>query len=103
MGFREIIRIVEEEKDVDKVVDGKKVTEKKKWSYFELSDYKWWTYKEVGQKVHQAGSALIKAGVDNTKVFNVYSSTSPRWQVIANGKQSTSNRSQPPPRLAFSV
>lgn len=81
---------------MDKVVDGKKTTEKKKWSYFELSDYKWWTYKQVGDKIHQAGSALRKTGVEKGKVFNIYSSTSPRWQVMANGQSSERARRPQP-------
>lgn len=28
------------------IVGGKEVTEKKTWSYWHLSDYKWMTYKE---------------------------------------------------------
>lgn len=84
-GYRDTVRVIEEEKEVTKTVGGEQVKEKKKWSYFELSDYKWWTYKEVGQKVNQAGSALVHSGLSRERVFNIYASTSPKWQVIANG------------------
>ena len=38
LGWRDIVDIHEEEKEVKKVVGGKEVTEKKKWKYFQLSD-----------------------------------------------------------------
>jgi hypothetical protein len=71
--------------NVGQMVGGKEVTEKKTWSYWHLSDYKWWTYKELAAVVKQAGSALVKTGHSKDTIFNIYSSTSPRWQVMANG------------------
>ncbi len=47
VGWRDVISIHEEEKEVKKTVDGKEVTEKKKWKYFELSDYKYMNYIEL--------------------------------------------------------
>jgi long-chain acyl-CoA synthetase len=58
LGWRDTIRMVEEEKEV--VKDG--VKEMKKWSYFELSEYKWWTYSELAEVVKQASSALVETG-----------------------------------------
>lgn len=39
LGWRDVIGTVSEDKEVVKVVGGKKVTETKTWTYFELSDY----------------------------------------------------------------
>ena len=75
LGWRDVVRIVEEEKEVTKFVDGKEVTEKKKWKYFELSDYKYISYVEVKEAVSEIGRALISLGVEKGDVFNVYAQT----------------------------
>ncbi|GAA5969832.1 hypothetical protein JCM11641_008054 [Rhodosporidiobolus odoratus] len=84
LGWRDVIDVVKEDKEVKKVVSGKETTEKKTWSYFHLSDYKWWTYKQFSDIVGEVGSALVKVGCSKDTIFNIYSATSPRWQVLAN-------------------
>ncbi|KAI6142947.1 acetyl-CoA synthetase-like protein [Pisolithus tinctorius] len=64
LGWRNIVSIHEEEKEVKKVVAGKEITEKKKWKYFELSDYQYLSFIE-----------------DN--VFNIYAQTSANWQLMS--------------------
>ncbi|KAF4611844.1 hypothetical protein D9613_003770 [Agrocybe pediades] len=83
LGWRDIIRTIEEEKEVKKMVDGKEVTEKKKWKYFELSDYKYISFIELKEAVAEVGRALIHLGVATEDVFNVYAQTSPNWQIMA--------------------
>ncbi|KDR78211.1 hypothetical protein GALMADRAFT_1307016 [Galerina marginata CBS 339.88] len=85
LGWRDVVKTVEEEKDVTKVVDGKEVTEKKKWKYFELSDYKYISFIEVKEAVSEVGRALVHLGVSKDDVFNVYAQTSPNWQLMAHG------------------
>lgn len=85
LGWRDLVRMIEEEKEVKKVVAGVESVEKKKWSYFELSDYKYWTYAEFAAIVKKVGSALVETGHTKDTIFNIYSGTSPRWQVMANG------------------
>jgi long-chain acyl-CoA synthetase len=75
LGWRDIVDIHEEEKEVKKVVDGKEVTEKKKWKYFQLSDYKYLSYVEVEVAVSEVGRALIHLGVTTDDIFNIYSQT----------------------------
>lgn len=75
MGWREIISIHEEEKEVKKVVDGKEITEKKKWKYFELSDYQYLNYIEVKDYVNSLARALVDIGISSDDVFNVYAQT----------------------------
>nr|BBE10601.1 long-chain acyl-CoA synthetase [Rhodotorula toruloides] len=84
LGWRETVDVIKEDKEVKKIVGGKEVTETKTWSYFHLSDYQWWTYKQFGEVVAAAGSALVHVGCEPGKVFNIYSATTPRWQVMAN-------------------
>lgn len=49
VGWRDVLRMVPEVKEVRKMVGGKEVVEKKEWLYYELSDYKYWTYTEFGE------------------------------------------------------
>ena len=49
LGWRDVIRIVPETKEVRKIVGGKEVVETKEWLYYELSDYKYWTFAEFGE------------------------------------------------------
>ncbi|KAK4058292.1 long-chain fatty acid-CoA ligase [Microbotryomycetes sp. JL221] len=84
MGWRDTIKVHNEEKEITKVIGGKEVKEKKTWTYFELSDYKWWTYQQFYDIVLEAGSALVKTGHSKETIFNIYASTSPKWQVMAN-------------------
>ncbi|KAF9529910.1 long-chain-fatty-acid-CoA-ligase [Crepidotus variabilis] len=85
LGWRDVVRIVEEEKEVKKTVDGKEVTEKKKWKYFELSDYKYINYVQVQEAISEIGRALLSLGIERGAVFNIYAQTSPNWQLMSNG------------------
>src|SRR5882762_1312204 len=44
IGYRDILTTHVEKKEVTRIVAGKKVREKKKWSYFELSEFKYLTF-----------------------------------------------------------
>ncbi|TFK29200.1 long-chain-fatty-acid-CoA-ligase [Coprinopsis marcescibilis] len=90
LGWRDVLGVVEEEKEVTKVVEGKEVVEKKKWKYFELSDYKFHSYIEVKEIVSEVARALIHLGVTDKDVFNVYAQTSPNWQIMAHACASIS-------------
>ncbi|KAF5376689.1 hypothetical protein D9615_007840 [Tricholomella constricta] len=90
LGWRDILNTIEEEKDVTKVVDGKEVTEKKKWKFFQLSDYKFLTFVEVKDAVSEIARGLLELGVTSDNVFNVYAQTSPNWQLMSHACASIS-------------
>ncbi|KAJ6477729.1 long-chain-fatty-acid-CoA-ligase [Mycena sanguinolenta] len=92
LGWRDILNVHEEEKEVTKVVDGKEVKEKKKWKYFELSGYKWISYVELRETVGDVGRALVDLGVGTEDVVNIYAATSLNWQLIAHACASISTR-----------
>jgi long-chain acyl-CoA synthetase len=75
LGWRDVVGVIEEEKEVKKVVEGKEVTEKKKWKYFELSDYKYINFVELKEAVSEIARALVSLGVTADDVFNVYAQT----------------------------
>ncbi|KAI0772378.1 long-chain-fatty-acid-CoA-ligase [Trametes elegans] len=84
-GYREIISIHEEKKDVKKFVSGKEVTETKTWKYFELSDYKYFTFVEVKEAAQEVAGGLLKLGVKKEDIINIYAATNPNWQLTSFG------------------
>ena len=75
MGWRDVVDIHEEEKEVKKTVGGKEVKEKKKWKYFQLSGYHYINYVQVKDYADEVGAGLIELGVQKDDVFNIYSQT----------------------------
>ena len=75
LGWRDIVDIHEEEKEVTKTVGGKEVKEKKIWKYFQLSDYKYINFVEVQERVSEVGRGLHHYGVTKEDVFNIYAAT----------------------------
>lgn len=87
IGWRDVIQIHKETKTVTKIVGGKEVKEDKTWEFYELSDYKYWTYKQFQDEVSLFASGLAELGLKKQHTFNIYSATKPAWQVFANGKK----------------
>ncbi|BGP58476.1 hypothetical protein JCM8202_003605 [Rhodotorula sphaerocarpa] len=85
VGWRDTIRLHSETKDVKKIVEGRETTEKKEWTYYELSDYRYLPYAEFGTLVDKLGSALAASGHAKDTVFNIYAQTSMHWFAMANG------------------
>lgn len=75
VGWRNVVKIHEEEKEVKKTVDGKEVTETKKWKYFELDDFEYITFLEVQARVLELARGLLHYGILKTDVFNIYALT----------------------------
>lgn len=84
VGWRDTINIHKEYKDVKKVIDGQETTEKKEWTYYELTDYRYLSYAELGQLVTDLASALVETGHSRDTVFNIYAQTSMHWFAMAN-------------------
>ncbi|KAK0551234.1 long-chain fatty acid-CoA ligase [Tilletia horrida] len=82
-GWRDIVKEHQEEKEVTKVVDGKEVKEKKKWTLYELSDYQYLTYTQFDEKLKHSSSGLAHLGLGPDTRFNIYASTAPNWQLMA--------------------
>ena len=74
-GYRDIIDIIEEQKEVTKTVGGKEVKETKTWKYFQLSDYKYISYLEFKSAVSEVARGLLKLDVKKGDVFNIYAQT----------------------------
>ena len=75
LGWRDIIDIHEEKKDVKKNVGGHEITETKTWKYFQLSDYKYLNFVQVKEAALEVAGGLLKLDVKKTDIFNVYAAT----------------------------
>jgi long-chain acyl-CoA synthetase len=75
LGWRDIVDIHEEDKEVSKIVGGKEIKETKTWKYFQLSDYKYLSYLDVQKKVTDLSRGLVELGITQTDIFNLYAQT----------------------------
>ncbi|CAL9731954.1 long-chain-fatty-acid--CoA ligase 1 [Monosporozyma unispora] len=92
MGYRDIIDIHEEIKLVEKRVDGKMTKVEKKWLYFELSPYKYETFHQLIDNLHNIGRGLVKIGLNphTDDRLHIFASTSHKWMKMYLGSQSQS-------------
>jgi long-chain acyl-CoA synthetase len=60
VGWRKLIKLHKETTQVEKKVDGKIQLVDKEWTFFELSPFSFYTYKEYEQHCLQLGSGLRK-------------------------------------------
>ena len=75
VGWRDVLDIHEEQKEVTKTVGGKTHTETKTWKYFQLSEYRYLNYVEVLDAAEEVGAGLLELGVTKDDVFNNYAQT----------------------------
>jgi long-chain acyl-CoA synthetase len=74
-GFRKVDKVIDEEKEVSKFVNGEEIKEKKTWKYFQLSAYNYLTYKEASRLVHDVGAGFIQLGLKEKSKIEVFSPT----------------------------
>ena len=75
LGYRKIEKIIEEEKEVTKVIGGVEKKELKTWKYFQLSPYNWLTYDDVDQEIRTIGSGLVKLGLNKGSKLTIFAAT----------------------------
>ncbi|KAH7040360.1 uncharacterized protein B0I36DRAFT_310527 [Microdochium trichocladiopsis] len=90
IGSRKLIRTHVEKKKVAKIVDGVKKEVEKEWTYFELSPYKFLTYKDYEARALAVGAGLRKLGLQPGDILHLFASTSANWQCTAHGTASQS-------------
>ncbi|SCU92053.1 LAMI_0E08548g1_1 [Lachancea mirantina] len=81
VGWREIIEVHEEKKTLTKKINGKEEKVDKTWLYYELGPYKYSSYKEMNQVMHDYGRGLIEMGLKpgNTDRLHIFAATSHKW------------------------
>ena len=75
IGYRKVVKIVEEEKEITKIVGGEEVKEKKTWKFFKMSGYHWLTYKDAKQVIDSIGCGLRKFGINPKDTMTVFGAT----------------------------
>jgi hypothetical protein len=86
LGYRTLIKTHEEVKQIKKVVDGKEVTEDKKWQFSELSSYTYISFVEYEQLCFKVASGYRALGMNKGDRVHIFASTSPWWLATAHGK-----------------
>jgi long-chain acyl-CoA synthetase len=70
VGSRKLIKMHHEIKKVKKVIDGREQEVEKKWTYFELGEYTYLSYRQYEQLSLQIGAGFRKLGmVKDDRVF----------------------------------
>ncbi|KAI1437526.1 acetyl-CoA synthetase-like protein [Xylaria sp. CBS 124048] len=90
IGSRTLIKTHVESKKVPKMVDGVKTEIDKQWTYFELSPYKFLTYKEYETRALNVGAGLRKLGLEPGDRLHIFASTSANWLCMSHGCASQS-------------
>ncbi|SCU94639.1 LANO_0E07470g1_1 [Lachancea nothofagi CBS 11611] len=90
MGWRNIVEVHEEKKQVTKKIDGKEQQVDKTWLYYELSPYQYSSYNELEEIMHQYGRGLVAMGLkpENVDRLHIFAATSPKWMKTFLGAQS---------------
>lgn len=83
IGWRDLIREIEEEKEVYDSTGGDRKKVMKKWTYYELTDYKWMTAKEFVTLVNNTSYGLASLGVKPGEKILIYARTSYKWLQFA--------------------
>ncbi|KAJ1022946.1 hypothetical protein NDA13_004995 [Ustilago tritici] len=83
MGWRDVVRTHDENKEITKKVEGKEVKQTKTWQYYEFSNYKYLTYDEFEERIQHASSGLVNLGLSKDTRFNIYATTAINWQNMA--------------------
>jgi len=90
VGNRKLIKMHEENKKVKKMVDGKEQEVDKKWSYFELSPYKYLSFVEYEQLALKVGAGYRALGLQAEDRVHLFAATHQHWLASAHGAASQS-------------
>ncbi|EPY52941.1 long-chain-fatty-acid-CoA ligase Lcf1 [Schizosaccharomyces cryophilus OY26] len=90
VGYRDLIKEHVEEKMITKVVNNEKKEIPKKWSYFELSDYKYLSFNQFYEKTMRLAGGLRKFGLKAGDKLELYASTTSCWLMMAHAAMSQS-------------
>lgn len=83
IGWRDLIREIVEEKEVYDSSGGTREKVMKKWTYYELTDYKWMSAREFQTLVNHTASGLASLGLNFGDKILMYARTSYKWLQLA--------------------
>ncbi|KAI9498840.1 hypothetical protein BDB00DRAFT_967860 [Zychaea mexicana] len=82
-GFRKVEQIIEEEKEIIKVIDGVEQKTKKTWKYFQLSGYQYLSYNAASKLAHEIGAGFAHLGLTYKAKVEIFAPTNAHWLVTA--------------------
>ncbi|KAI9016499.1 hypothetical protein CLU79DRAFT_762885 [Phycomyces nitens] len=85
ISYRKVVKIVEEQKEVVKIVNGVEQKQTKTWKFFQLSPYNDITYSEISTIVHDIGAGLVSLGVKPKSKIEIFAPTTADWMLMAHG------------------
>ncbi|KAI7867692.1 hypothetical protein BDF14DRAFT_1800780 [Spinellus fusiger] len=85
MAYRTVVDVIEETKEIVKVVNDVEQKQTKTWKYFQLSPYNNLTYTEVSVAVHEIGAGLVALGVPVKAKIEIFAPTTADWMMMAHG------------------
>lgn len=74
-GYRTLETMIEEEKEVTKIIDGVETKQMKKWSYFQMSGYNYVTFAAAGQMALDIGSGFRHLGLKKNSKVEIFAPT----------------------------
>ncbi|KAI9296010.1 long-chain-fatty-acid-CoA ligase-like protein [Neoconidiobolus thromboides FSU 785] len=83
LGYREILDIIEENKELERKVDGKVEKYSKTWKFYKLSEYKWITFNQLGSKLTNLSSGLHSLGLKPNDKVSFYAPSSHSWFMLS--------------------
>ncbi|KAH8904344.1 acetyl-CoA synthetase-like protein [Coniochaeta sp. PMI_546] len=90
VGSRRLLETHKELKKVPKIVDGQVQEVEKEWTFFELSDYTYLTYREYETTVLQVGAGLRKLGLSPHDKVHLFGTTTVNWLTMSHACSSQS-------------
>ncbi|KAL8843489.1 MAG: hypothetical protein Q9176_002102 [Flavoplaca citrina] len=85
LGSRKLLQTHEEVKQVKSSVDDGERIADKKWTYYELSDYHYMTFREYEQMALHCGAGLRSLGMKQNDRLHIFAATTPYWLAMAHG------------------
>ncbi|CAO3595195.1 unnamed protein product [Absidia cylindrospora] len=84
-GYRSVEKVIKEDKQVTKFIDGEEKQQTKTWSYFQLSSYKYLTYVQASREAHYLGAGYAHLGLSEKSKVEIFSPTNMGWLLTAHG------------------
>jgi long-chain acyl-CoA synthetase len=84
-GYREIVETHEEIRKIKTKVNGVEEEVDKKWTYFQLSEYKYVSFEEHKRNATECGAGLRKLGMGVGDRLHMFAVTSRYWITMAHG------------------
>ncbi|OAD66665.1 hypothetical protein PHYBLDRAFT_156644 [Phycomyces blakesleeanus NRRL 1555(-)] len=85
MAYRKVVKVVEEQKEVVKIVNGVEQKQTKIWKFFQLSAYHDISYSEISTTAHDIGAGLVALGVKPKAKIEIFAPTTADWMLMAHG------------------